>query len=158
MTDETFKDIERMLEDKSISFKEMYEYLHEKEIGYWDNVNDEETIRQYCSEMLKQNIIISHILEVLEQNPSPEELYEIWLGNSLETPSPIRTKKELVSALGLSKYKRYDVIVDFESFTTTIEAKSKMEAEQKAIELVLDFDRNDLDCWVAECSEEEDDS
>ena len=44
---------------------------------------------------------ISHIVQALEDNPSEQEVYGIWLGNSMETPTPINTKKELFDALGV---------------------------------------------------------
>lgn len=90
-----------MLEDDNVGFDEFYEYLQDNEIGDWDCVNHEETIRQYCIEMMKKGIHISHILKAIEENQSDKELYGIWLGNSMETPSPINNKKDLVRELGI---------------------------------------------------------
>jgi len=98
---EQTKKIREMLEDDDVSFDEFREYLQENDIGYWDGVNDKEIILQYVNEMMNKGIIVSHILKALEDNPSDEELYEIWLGNSMETPTPINNKKELFDALQL---------------------------------------------------------
>jgi len=91
----------QLIEDKNVSFDNMYEQLQEKEYGDWDNINDEDIIRQYCKEQIDSGIQVSHILEVLETKPSSKEIYAIWLGNSLETPNPIETKQELTEGLGI---------------------------------------------------------
>lgn len=95
-----------MLKNENISFNELYTYLQIEGIGDWDSVNDESTIRQFCSEMILKGILVSHILKVIEENKSEEGIYNIWLGNSMEIPTPINTKKELVEALGLVVKKR----------------------------------------------------
>jgi len=82
-----------------MSFDELYTHLRDKDLGNWDNVNSEETIEMYCSEMMKKGIHISHIIKALEENPSEQDLHRIWLGNSMETPTPINTKQELIEAL-----------------------------------------------------------
>ncbi len=51
--------------------------------------------------MSLKGIHVSHILEAMEENSSNEELYCIWLGNSMETPTPINNKKDLFEALEL---------------------------------------------------------
>jgi len=96
------KEIKRMLEDDETSFKEFYDFLRDKDIGEWDEVNSEEIIKEYISEMMRQGIRVSHILEVLENHPSEEELYQIWLGNSMVTPTPINTKQQLIEALDIT--------------------------------------------------------
>ena len=88
---------------KDMSFGEFYDYLQDKGEGDWDNVNSEEVVRMYIDDMNNDGIDVSHIEEVLENNPSREELYEIWLGNSMNTPTPINTKEELLEALELDK-------------------------------------------------------
>jgi arsenate reductase-like glutaredoxin family protein len=88
---------------KDMSFGEFYDYLQDKGEGDWDNVNSEEIVRMYIDDMNNDGIDVSHIEEVLENNPSREELYEIWLGNSMNTPTPINTKEELLEALELDK-------------------------------------------------------
>ena len=96
------KEIKRMLEDDETSFKEFYDFLRDKDIGEWDEVKSEEIIKEYISEMMRQGIRVSHILEVLENHPSEEELYQIWLGNSMVTPTPINTKQQLIEALDIT--------------------------------------------------------
>ena len=91
----------KILKD-DISFDDFYDILHEKEVGNWDNVNNEETIKTYIKDMMDKGIHVSHILEALETNPSNHELYEIWLGNSMLTPKPINSKKHLLKALGIN--------------------------------------------------------
>ena len=84
---------------KKMSFNEAYDYLRDNDIGNWDNVNNEDIIKQYCNEMSLKGIHISHILKAIEDNPSQEELYCIWLGNSMETPTPINNVDDLLEAL-----------------------------------------------------------
>jgi len=92
---------QEMIKDSSITFNYFYDLLSEKELGDWDNINSEDTIKQYCSEMIDKGIHVSHIVEAIETSPSQKELYCIWLGNSMETPTPINTKEDLYLALGL---------------------------------------------------------
>lgn len=94
--------ISKKLKDQSVSFEDFYDLLLEKDLGSWDDVNGEEIIKQYVSEMMLKGVYVSHILEAIEKNPSNKEVYSIWLGNSMETPEPINTKKELYYALGLN--------------------------------------------------------
>ena len=62
------KEIKRMLEDDETSFKEFYDFLRDKDIGEWDKVNSEDIIKEYISEMMRQGIRVSHILEALDRN------------------------------------------------------------------------------------------
>lgn len=96
VSDEYWKE---MIADDDISFGEFYNDLRELEIGNWDEVNSEEIIRQYITEKSNEGYNVSHILKAIEENPSSEELYAIWLGNSMETPIPINTKEELYNIL-----------------------------------------------------------
>lgn len=93
--------IRQKLNDPRIRFDEFYNFLQEKDIGNWDDVNSEEIIQQYIAEKTREGIHVSHILKAIEKNPSTQELYAIWLGNSMETPTPINNKKDLVEALGI---------------------------------------------------------
>ena len=63
----------------------------------------------YINDMNSGGINVSHIEEVLENNPSREELYGIWLGNSMNTPTPINTKQDLIDALEISYSKGGDI-------------------------------------------------
>lgn len=90
-----------MVEDEEVNFDTLHSYLLDKDLGNWDNVYDEDIIKQYVNDMMLKGIHVSHILEALESHPSSEGLYSIWLGNSMETPTPINNKLELVEALGL---------------------------------------------------------
>lgn len=93
------KRIKSMLEDEEVSFNKFYNFLHNEDTGNWDVVNNEETIRKYVSGKINERIYVSHILQALEEHPSKEEEYCIWLGNSMETPTPINNKKDLIEAL-----------------------------------------------------------
>ena len=88
-----------MIKDDNISFDVFYTKLRDSDLGDWDRINNEDIIKQYCSEMSLKGIHISHILKAIEDNPSNQELYAIWLGNSMETPEPINTKQQLYDAL-----------------------------------------------------------
>lgn len=90
-----------MLKDNSVSFEDFYNHLRDLENGDWDSINSEEIIKQYVYEKSMEGVSVSHILEALENNSSNNELYRIWLGNSMETPEPINTKQDLFEALGL---------------------------------------------------------
>ncbi len=99
------KNEQKMIKDDEISFMEFYNYLQDKEIGNFDGINSEDVIKQYCSEMMIKGIHISHIIKAIEDNPSTEELYCIWLGNSMETPTPINNKQDLYEALEIGEKK-----------------------------------------------------
>lgn len=91
--------VKKMLDNPNVSFDEFYTFLREKDLGDWDSVNSEEIIKEYLNKMMTEGVHVSHILEALESHPSREGLYSIWLGNSMETPEPINTKKQLYDAL-----------------------------------------------------------
>ena len=95
------KEIQEKMNDEFVCFDDFYHYLQDKDEGNWDRVNSEEIIKQYCSEKMSEGIHISHIIKALEEHPSEHALYGIWLGNSMETPTPINNKDELVIALDL---------------------------------------------------------
>lgn len=97
----------RKLWNDQCTFKEFFHYVDN--IGKWDNVNSRETILDYVKEKIGEDVRVSHILEVIEDNPF-DELFNIWLGNSSETPTPIKTKFDLVEALGLS-YDDLDTLI-----------------------------------------------
>lgn len=97
------QNIIKKLNDSRVSFEDFYNYLRDQDIGYWDGVNDEDIIKQYITEMSSNGIHVSHMLQAIEENPSSQELYCIWLGNSMETPTPINTKQDLFEALELSE-------------------------------------------------------
>ena len=91
--------IREMLNDEETSFDTFYDFLHQNGIGNWDRVNNEQIIKQYLNEMIEKGVHVSHIVKALEENPSDEEVYGIWLGNSMETPTPINSKKDLIEEL-----------------------------------------------------------
>lgn len=93
------KRVKDMLLDDAVDFDGFYNYLREHDIGNWDNVNSDITIKRYVVEMMKQDIPVAHILTAMENNKSDHDLYMIWLGNSMETPEPIDTKRGLFNAL-----------------------------------------------------------
>jgi hypothetical protein len=93
--------IKEALDNNEIEFNDFYNALQEKEIGYWDSINSEDIIHEYIDDMMDRGVQVSHILKAIEENPSDQELYSIWLGNSMETPEPINTKEDLVNALEL---------------------------------------------------------
>ena len=123
------KEIKEKLENENISFDEFYNFLHEKDVGYWDNVNSKEIIQKYCYEKMKEGIHIGHILTEMEVNQSKTEVYCMWLGNSMRKPEPINTKKELVIALGLIVLERYSCLLSREvGFRMSVEAENEKQA------------------------------
>ena len=95
-------EIKDMLNDNSVSFGKFYDYLSTEGEGDWDSVNSQEIVERYIEEMEGKGIDVEHIRDAIEENPSKQELYNIWLGNSMNTPIPINTKKDLLEALDLS--------------------------------------------------------
>ena len=93
--------IKQAMEDNNIDFDKFYDTLSYNEIGYWDEVNDTEIIKDYIIDMIRDDIVVSHILTAIENEYSEHDLWKIWLGNSMETPEPINTKEDLVEALNL---------------------------------------------------------
>lgn len=99
MLNKVEKRLNELVEDYSIDLEKMYSIALEEDLGFLDGINDREIIEMYLSEKIQEGIKVAHILEAIEENPSVY-LFEIWLGNSMETPIPIRTKEELKEALG----------------------------------------------------------
>ncbi len=94
------KQIENMLQDENITFNQMYDKLRDLDNGNWDDINSEEVVLEYVSEKLGEGYRVAHIAEAIQDNFSREELYQIDLGNSMNTPTPINNKYDLVQALG----------------------------------------------------------
>lgn len=95
------KTVRELLNDEEVSFEEFRSLLEDNDIGFWDSVNSTGTIRDYIKEQIDEGISVSHMLEAIETNESIYDLWEVWLGNSMETPSPIDTKEDLINALSL---------------------------------------------------------
>ena len=93
--------IKDALIDDTIDYREFNSMLQEADIGDWDSINSTEVIEMYIAEMMPQGIHVSHILKALEQEESEYEDWHIWLGNSSETPTPINSKQDLLTALGV---------------------------------------------------------
>ncbi len=85
----------------TMTFEDAYDYLRDQNVD-WDSVNDTDTIRQYITEKMKEGIAISHMVKALEDNPSTQDLYDIGLDNSTDTPEPINTVEDLLDALQIT--------------------------------------------------------
>lgn len=103
--------IKESITDNSITFQELYDKLQFKNIGNWDSINSEDTIMQYITDMRKKDVKVGHIWHAIEENPSEEDLYCIDLGMSLNTPTPINDKKDLIEALGLDEQDLEEIII-----------------------------------------------
>lgn len=90
--------LNQLLNDNNISLDDMYQTALEEDLGFLDGINSREIIEMYITEKMQEGIIVSHILKALEN--SDADLFSIWLGNSMETPEPIKTKNDLKQALG----------------------------------------------------------
>lgn len=88
--------------DENVGYQEFYKALQDEGTGYWDGVNSTDTIQSYINDMMRNGVLVSHILKALEDNESEYDDWAIWLGDSMETPTPINSKQDLVDALGLS--------------------------------------------------------
>lgn len=93
--------IREALLSEEVSFDDFYNGIENTELGYWDNINSTDIIYDYINEKMREGIIVSHILNALENDSSEHDLWDIWLGNSMETPKPINDKEDLVDALCL---------------------------------------------------------
>lgn len=80
-----------------------YQLILELNIGNHDFVNTRESIEDYCCEMIKRGVHVSHILAVLESESA--DLFEVWLGDSIGSPKPIYNVTQLLSALNISDNK-----------------------------------------------------
>ena len=94
--------IKKALRDDNVSYREFYSALQDTGLGFWDNVNGTDNIKDYIIEMIGEDITVSHILAALESEESNTDDWKIWLGNSMETPEPINSKEDLIEALGIS--------------------------------------------------------
>lgn len=94
--------IKEALLNNNISWGDFFNALCNIDMGDWDSINSTDTIQAYIREQMANGIHVSHILEAIETEHCEHDQWYIWLGNSMETPSPINTKDELVEALGLS--------------------------------------------------------
>ncbi len=83
-------------------FEDAYEYCIDQTNLNWDNVNTLETLNEYIKEKADEGIKVSHILRAVEENRSEYEIYDIWLGDSMNTPAPIDSVKDLLDALAYS--------------------------------------------------------
>lgn len=94
--------IEEAVKEKRISFKEFYEVLQNARLADSDNINGTEILEQYIEEMEEADVQVAHMREALEQG-SRTDLWEVWLGSSMETPRPLETKEDLVEVLDLRR-------------------------------------------------------
>ena len=93
--------IKKALNNDNVEYREFYNALLQESIGDWDSINSTDVIQEYLCEKIKEGIHVSHIVEALEKEYSKYEDWSIWLGNSMETPTPINSKQDLIEALGL---------------------------------------------------------
>lgn len=95
--------IKDLLEDEEVSYKDFRYHLMDKDLGNWDEINSTDTIQDYIIDQIKEGVHVSHILSEIETETSITGDWQIWLGNSQETPTPINSKEELVEALDLEE-------------------------------------------------------
>lgn len=95
--------IEQAMKSDDVSYYDFYNFLMENDLGFWDEVNSTEIIHDYINQMMRDEISVSHILAAMEQEGYESSEWKMWLGNSMTTPKPIRSKEDLVDALSLTK-------------------------------------------------------
>ena len=94
--------IKDALIDEDIDYREFKSMLQDAGIGDWDSINSTEVIEAYIAEMMPQGIHVSHMLKALETaDQAGNDDWHVWLGNSMETPTPINSKQDLLTALGI---------------------------------------------------------
>lgn len=91
-------EVYQMLHDIEVDLDHLWSRVSEGDIGFADGINDREIIEMYISEQVSEGISVSHMLVALEENYDTD-YFQVWLGNSMETPEPIRTKRELIEAI-----------------------------------------------------------
>lgn len=94
--------IKEAIEDDSFEFEEFKAELLKSDIGEWEKVNSADTIFDYIEEKMREGVLVSHILATIETRSAKHDLWNIWLGNSMEEPEPINSKQDLCNALGLN--------------------------------------------------------
>lgn len=94
--------IKQALSDDGVGYYELYDYLLENDIGYWNDVNSTEILYDYINDMMREGYRVSHILAAMENEVCETEDWHIALDNSMNTPTPIKTKEDLTDALYLS--------------------------------------------------------
>jgi len=90
------------LKDNDVSYESFYTALAQADIGYWNSINSTEIIQYYIIDMMRNEIRVSHILSKLEEHMDCDD-WKMDLCNSMNTPEPIFSKKELIDALSLDK-------------------------------------------------------
>lgn len=90
--------IAEAISDNRVSFNEFYSVLQDAGLTDEDVLNSTEIIEQYIKEKVAEDIDVFHIMEALREG-SDTDLWRIWLGNSMETPEPIETKKDLMEVV-----------------------------------------------------------
>lgn len=60
--------IKEAMNNENVEYRQFYNSLQDKEIGYWDGINSTDTIQSYITDMMKDGVRVSHILEALETN------------------------------------------------------------------------------------------
>lgn len=102
--------VRQAMNNDEMDFVVFYEAVKEAELGNWDLVNDTDTIKEYVIEQINNGIRVSHILQKIEEKEfhNENDLWEMYLGDALATPTPIYDKIDLARALdigdeGLSK-------------------------------------------------------
>jgi len=94
--------IKEAIKNDAVSYYDFYNFLMENDIGFWDEVNSTEIIHNYINQMMRDGFYVSHILQAMEKEHYDCDEWKIWLGNSMLTPKPIRSKEDLADALSLS--------------------------------------------------------
>jgi len=150
-----------MLNDNNISFDEFYNFLSQNELGYWDEVNSRDIIEMYINEKINEGIIVSHMLEALEENLNCN-VFSVWLGNSMETPYAIETKNELLEALdieleGVEGKENYITEGIFTWYDLQLKQPFKVAKENLQLAeneddcIILRFTENYIECYNEDC-------
>ncbi|PWM29339.1 MAG: hypothetical protein DBX40_00290 [Clostridiales bacterium] len=94
--------IKDAINDEAVSYYELYDYLLEHDIGYWNDVNSSEILYDYINDMMRQGYRVSHMLKAMERQFCETQDWHIALDNSANTPKAIKSKEDLAEALYLS--------------------------------------------------------
>jgi hypothetical protein len=122
--------IREAIHDESVSYSDFRCFLNESGCGDWDQVNSTDNVRNYCCDMIKQGIAVSHIVAALEQH----DLYHELIAQRLRDTQVMEGILNGTNTL----YKKY---MNDETFIDGV--KRRLEIEYKLLEDLYEMEEYD---------------
>ena len=95
----TEEEVIKLLADDDVLLDEFYDSIVDRGFGNWEYVTKKIDVIAYIHKKIDQDVSVSHILRVVEQNRLCTDLYLTSLRNPRFIPTPILTKLELYKAI-----------------------------------------------------------